>query len=162
MSTACEPPPVRLIALAREAFDYVVVDLPLAFPVWLEPVFSQLNALVIVSQMNVPAILQTRRFLEIVKEEGLYNLPVKIVLNRYSWSLKDMSLKKRCVSALEHGVFYWLPSDYRLASTAANQGSSIFSIRNRSLLARKFRKMSALLETDLLRPESTAVPQQTA
>jgi pilus assembly protein CpaE len=152
----------QLITLAQRSFDYVVIDLPLAFPEWLGPVFHKLSSLILVTQMNVPAVLQTRRYLEIIKDEGLYNLPVKIILNRYAWRLKDASLKKKCISALNEKIFHTLPSDYALTTAAANQGASIFSLKNRSSLAKSIRKMSAKLADDLATKSSATTAHSTA
>ena len=71
---------VKLIELARAEFDFVVIDLPLAAPRWLEAVLQQTDQLLLVSQLNVAAIRQTRRLLDFLKEEGLYELPVSVVL----------------------------------------------------------------------------------
>ena len=79
---------VRLIELARDEFDFVVIDLPLAAPRWLEAVLQQTDQLLLVSQLNVAAIRQTRRLLDFLKEEGHYELPVSLVLNRYVLALQ--------------------------------------------------------------------------
>jgi pilus assembly protein CpaE len=88
---------VKMIELAREEFDFVVVDLPLAVPQWLEGVLQNADRLLMVSQLNVAAIRQTRRLLDILKEEGHYDLPISLVLNRYVWRLTERGRVKQAI-----------------------------------------------------------------
>jgi len=88
---------VRLIELAREEFEYVVLDLPLAVPRWLEAVLQHTDQMVAVTQLNVAAIRQTRRWLDFLKEEGLYDLPVSLVLNRYVWRLSERARLRQAI-----------------------------------------------------------------
>jgi Flp pilus assembly CpaE family ATPase len=50
----------QIIELARDEFDYVVIDLPMAITQWLEPVIGAVDELLLVTQLNVPAIRRTR------------------------------------------------------------------------------------------------------
>jgi Flp pilus assembly CpaE family ATPase len=153
---------VKLIELAREEFEYVVLDLPLAVPRWLEAVLQQADQMVVVSQLNVAAIRQTRRWLDFLKEEGLYDLPVSVVLNRYVWRLSERARLRQAIRALDHPIDHYVPNDTALALEGINRGAPLFELRRRAKLCRSLRKVSAACVTMMQQREQAATAAQTA
>ncbi len=153
----------RLIDLALQEFDYVVVDLPLALAGWHEMVLGMTDKLYLVTQLSVPAIRQTRRLIDILRDEGLFSLPVSVVLNRHVWRLSEHGRLRQCVSGLDHGIDHYLPNDERRALEAVNRGVPMFEIRQRARICRAIRAMAqdcrrelAARDADLLRPARAA------
>ena len=134
---------VKLIDLAREEFDVVVVDLPLAIPQWLEAVLQRTDQLFVVGQLNVAAIRQTRRLLDFIKEEGHYDLPVAVVLNRYVWRFAERGRLKQAIRALGQPIDHYVPEDAALALEAINRGTPLFELRPRAKLCRSLRQVAA-------------------
>ena len=147
---------LKLIELARQEFEYVVLDLPLAVPRWLEAVLQHVDQLVLVSQLNVAAIRQTRRWLDFLKEEGLYDLPVSVVLNRYVWRLSERARLHQAIRALDHPIDHYVPDDTALALEAINRGTPLFELRNRARLCRSLRQVSAACVTLIQQREQAA------
>jgi pilus assembly protein CpaE len=133
---------IKLIELAREEFDFVVVDLPLAVPQWLEAVLQHTDQLFAVSQLNVAAIRQTRRLLDFLKEEGHYDLPVSVVLNRYVWRFTERGRLKQAIRALGQSIDHYVPEDAALALEAINRGTPLFELRHRAKLCRSLREVA--------------------
>ena len=133
----------RLLELARETYDYIVVDLPLALPRWLEVVLARTDKLFLVTQLNVPAIRQTRRLLDIIKDEALLDGPASVVLNRYAWRLSERARLKQAAKALGQPIEHYLPDDRDLALDSVNRGVSLFEVKNRARLCRTLRELSA-------------------
>jgi Flp pilus assembly CpaE family ATPase len=134
---------VKMIELAREEFDIVVLDLPLAVPRWLEAVLQHTDQLYVVSQLNVAAIRQTRRLLDFLKEEGLYSLPVSVALNRYVWRFNERGRLKQAIRALGQPIDHYVPEDAALALEAINRGTPLFELRRRAKLCRSLRQVAA-------------------
>ncbi len=139
----------QLIDLARADFDYVVVDLPLALAGWQETVLGRADQLFMVTQMNVPAIRQSRRLIEILKDEGLYNLPLDVVLNRYVWRLAERGQLRQSEKALDHPFDHYLPNDHKHALEAINRGVSLFEVRKRAPVCRAIREIARQCETQI-------------
>jgi pilus assembly protein CpaE len=137
----------RLLDIARESYDYVVVDLPLALPRWLEAVLAQTDSLYVVTQLNVPAIRQTRRLLDIIKDEALLDGRPSVVLNRHVWRLNERSRLKQAIKALGQPIDHYLPNDHRLALDAVNRGVSLFEAGSRAKLCRTLRQLTSALAT---------------
>jgi pilus assembly protein CpaE len=139
----------KLVELARAEFDYVVIDLPLAAPRWLEAVLQHTEQLLLVSQLNVAAIRQTRRLLDFLKEDGHYELPVSIVLNRYVWRLSERGRLKQAIRALGQPIDHFVPDDARLALEAINRGTPLFELRRRAKLCRALRQVATASVTSM-------------
>ena len=109
-----------------EAYDCVVVDLPLSWTRWCTDVLAGSSRILLTLQLTVVAVKQAHLFLEQVKETSAAQTPISVVLNRYRKSWWRPGLKLREVEkALGRKVDYFVPSDYRLFSEAANHGVPI-------------------------------------
>jgi pilus assembly protein CpaE len=158
---ALKPAVVKaLLELARAEFDYVIVDLPVALTQWTETVLSQSDLVYLVTQLNVPAVRQLRRLLDIIEEVGLYNLPMQLVLNRGQGSFWGAGVRRRqAEKALGRPFDYCIADQFDVLIDAANQGAPVLDLRRycrfgrqlRGMLDRSLREMAA-------RPGLTAVP----
>lgn len=153
---------VKLVELAREEFDYVVIDLPLAAPSWLEGVLHQADQLVLATQLNVAAIRQTRRLLDVLKEEGLFDLEVRVVMNRYVWRLSERSRINQAVKALGQPFAHYLPDDPALALEALNRGTPLFELKRRAKLCRSLRDFAGSCVSLLQQRDDATASARTA
>jgi len=152
----------KLIELAREEFDFVVLDLPLAVPRWLEAVLQHTDQLHVVSQLNVAAIRQTRRLLDFIRDEGHYDLPVSVVLNRYVWRLTERGRLKQAIRALGQPIDHYVPEDAALALEAVNRGTPLFELRRRAKLCRSLRQVAAASVRTMQQRQASAPSVQAA
>jgi pilus assembly protein CpaE len=152
----------KLIELAREEFDFVVLDLPLAVPRWLEAVLQHTDQLYVVSQLNVAAIRQTRRLLDFIRDEGHYTLPVSVVLNRYVWRLTERGRLKQAIRALGQPIDHYVPEDAALALEAVNRGTPLFELRRRAKLCRSLRQIAAASIKTMQQRQASAPSVQAA
>ncbi|MCE3248907.1 MAG: pilus assembly protein CpaE, partial [Geminicoccaceae bacterium] len=121
-----------------------------------EAVLQHVDQLVLVSQLNVAAIRQTRRWLDFLKEEGLYDLPVSLVLNRYVWRLSERARLRQAIRALDHPIDHYVPDDAALALEAINRGTPLFELRRRAKLCRSLRQVTAACVTMIQQREQAA------
>jgi pilus assembly protein CpaE len=132
----------RLVELARDAFDCVVLDLPLGLAAWSEPVLAALDQLLVVTRLSVPAIRQTRRFLDLLKEESLFGPRVTLVLNRYVCRFGEAGRIRQSEKALGQGFDFLVHDDAGVALEAANRGMPIDGVAPRSRLNRDLRRIA--------------------
>jgi pilus assembly protein CpaE len=140
---ALKPAVVKtLLELARAEFDYVIVDLPVALTQWTETVLSHSDLVYLVAQLNVPAVRQLRRLLDIIEEVGLYNLPVQLVLNRVQGSFWGAGVKRRqAEKALGRTFDYCIADQFEVLIDAANRGAPVLDVRRYSRFGRQLRGM---------------------
>lgn len=132
----------ELLEIARHEFDYVVVDLPHALTAWTDALLTRSDLLVMVTELNVPAVRHARRMLDILNEEGLYTVPTVLALNRYRFTLFGGKLRRgQAEKALGRAFDHYLPNEYDTVVSALNQGVPVTEIKRRSKFVRAVRAM---------------------
>lgn len=133
----------HLMALACESYDCVVVDLPLGWTRWFTEVLAGSNRILLTLQLTVVAAKQAHLFLDQIKETSAAGTPVSVVLNRYRRSWWRSGLKVREVErALGHKIDYFIASDYRLFSGAANHGMPVGKFHSGSRAEKQITRMA--------------------
>jgi pilus assembly protein CpaE len=132
----------HLMSLLCEQYDSVIVDLPLTWNRWLVEVFAGSDRIFLILQLTVVAVKQAHLFLERIKETRASKSPISVVLNRYRRSLWRPGLKVREIEkALGRKVDYFVASDYRLFSEAANHGMPIGKFHQGSRAEKQINRM---------------------
>lgn len=146
-----------MIDLARDELDVVLLDLP---PVWTEGTYSALHrsdAILLVTQLSVAGVRQARHQLDTLRQQGLADSEVRIVLNRYERGWGKSVQIKEVEKALGRAVDYTVPNDFKLMSEALNQGVALGTLKARSKLGRSIQDM--MLDT-LVKAEERAEATQ--
>jgi pilus assembly protein CpaE len=121
-----------VLDIARREFDYTIIDVPRALTSWTEAVLQASDMVLLVVQLNVPAIRQARRLLDALQEEGHYSLPISIVCNRYVRRWGENVDVKQAEKALGRKIDHFIANDYSVVLSALNQGVSAFDVKRRS------------------------------
>jgi pilus assembly protein CpaE len=134
-----------LLTVARRRFDVVVVDLPLALTRWTEGVMAASDAIVFVTQLNVPAIRQMRRLLDTIQEVGLYAVPLRIVANRFEGGLfgRGEVGRRQAEKALGRSIDHVIDDDPKLIASSLNQGKPALTLKRRQRVCRQIEAMIA-------------------
>jgi pilus assembly protein CpaE len=132
----------HLMALVCETYDCVVIDLPLSWTRWFVEILGGSNEIFLTLQLTVVAVKQAHLFLGQIKETSAAQTPISVVLNRYRRSLWRPGLKVREIEkALGRKVDYFVASDYRLFSEAANHGMPIGKFHQGSRAEKQINRM---------------------
>jgi pilus assembly protein CpaE len=131
----------KLLDVARQEYEYVVVDLPHALTAWIDAVLLRSDVVAVVTQLSVPAVRQTRKLLDVLQEEGHYALPVTLILNRYKRRWRAPVRLSQAQKALGREFDYVIPNDYDLVMSAVNRGVPAYSIKRRSKFGKGIRAM---------------------
>jgi pilus assembly protein CpaE len=145
----------RLTSLARESYDFVVVNLPEVWLPWTSPVLQKCDALALVTQMAVAPLHQTRRRIDTLLNEGLGAVHLAIVANRFSepgvfGAGLRLAEAEKC---LGRPIDHFIRSDFKAVSEALNQGLPLSEVKSRSGATRDMAKLAAKLST--LSPETS-------
>jgi pilus assembly protein CpaE len=133
---ALQPEQVEaLVKTLKQMFDYVVVDMPRALVGWIEPVLSEADKLIIVSDMTVPAVRAARRLMDFVLADNA-QISIEVVINHEK---KPMLLKehhKEAARALDVKFNHWIADDPKAAREAVDFGKPVSEVSGRSDLAK--------------------------
>jgi pilus assembly protein CpaE len=147
-----------LVDLARDEFDYLVLDLPLAIAAWTQTVLARLDLLILVAQLTVPTIRQTRRFLDLLNDEGMFGLPAMLVLNRHSASFGQRNRIREAEQALDQPFAGFLRNDPQVGIEAVNRGAPVDLVAPRSRLCRDLHTLAGQVEKKLAERDRPAPP----
>jgi pilus assembly protein CpaE len=124
-----------LMQIARLRFKYVVVDLPVALVSWTDAVFEVASALYVVCPPTVAAIHRFSHLSRLLQREEMTNLPIQIVLNRFTSNrFGDISISQ-FEKAIGREVKHTIPNDYALVSASQNQGKAAVMMEPKSKFA---------------------------
>ncbi len=113
-----------LLALMRQVFDTVVIDLGMYLDEITLKVMDISDAIVLVCVQNLPCLANVRRFLDNIRQAqaGLEE-KLRIVVNRHlgesELTVEDME------NALGLPVYWRIPNDYKTTLAAINQGKTL-------------------------------------
>src|SRR5262249_24676593 len=123
--TAYAPEGIKnMLDLARRRYGYTILDLPVTLAPWTDAVLRSASVIYLVAGLSVPSAHRVVKFLDLLREENISDLPLKIVANRYRPGNRKGS--DVTVSQFERAtgkkVDYLIPNDYSLISMSHGQG----------------------------------------
>ena len=113
-----------LVDVARRNFRHVVVDLPVALAPWTDSVLKSAAVIYLVTSASVPSAHRVVKFADLLHEEGVRDLPIKVVVNRHHRASRrgnDITMAQ-FEQATGRKVDYTIPNDYSLISLSHGQG----------------------------------------
>ncbi|MEO0917185.1 MAG: AAA family ATPase, partial [Pseudomonadota bacterium] len=95
-----------LIDALRATNDYVVIDLPRALVDWIEPVISNADEIVVVTDTTVPSIRATRRLIDFYLADNP-GLDIEVVINHEKRPMMQAAHHKEAARVLEKKFEHW-------------------------------------------------------
>ena len=143
----------RLLEVACQTYDWLVVDMPRTRQPWTLDVLGGSDEVLIVSELTVPALLAARAMTDELEAELSDAFRPKIVLNRMARrAFGPGPSRAEAEKALGRKVDATITSDWEAAACSANLGGPISHHRPRSKIVRD---VAALV--DALASKRTAV-----
>jgi pilus assembly protein CpaE len=136
----------RLLDLAADAFDVVLVDMPGAWVAWSLSALRKSDAICLITGLSVPGVHQARRQLEVLDANALGER-VRIVLNRVVHPMFGKADLSETEKVLRHKVDFPISNDYPTVSSAIDEGRLISSIKVKSRVEKDLRVMIGQLST---------------
>ena len=113
-----------IVTLARESFDYVVIDLPQALMNWSEKVYAAADDFYAVMETDMRSAQNMYRFLRTLKAEDMNLDKLRFVLNRAP-GMTDLSGKqrvKRVAESLGISFLHHVPDGAKQVVSCCDQG----------------------------------------
>lgn len=133
----------RLLRVAMQAYDIVIVDLPTAWTEWSVRILERSAQICLVTQLSVPGIHQARRQLEFLEANQLMD-KLRIVANRAEYKMFGRIDLSETEAVLGRRIDHTIANDFQTVSAALDQGRTIFDIRGKS--GRVVKDLGALMD----------------
>ena len=140
----------KLFDVLKETFSYIVVDTGSSFDGKTITVLDNYDLILLVTIVNLPAIRNAQRCLELFERLGYSNEKVKIVLNRY---MENEEIKTEDVEDVLNKKVYWkIPNNYFTIMSAINKGIPVSMVNDMSNIARSYRDLAGVLSDNIVSP----------
>jgi pilus assembly protein CpaE len=140
--TIAVPPLERVVNVAQNSFDVVLVDLGSQFSSEWSAILRMARMILIVAEANVPALWTMERRLLAMKGFGIDPERARVIINR--WHKGDEEVLKSIQKDFNRPVFACLPNDFRMASASVNLGTPMQENHN-NILSSRYRQIAAQL-----------------
>lgn len=123
---------LRVMDLARQQYDYVVIDLPTNWTNWALSLVARSTAIFLIVELSVCSLRQAKRQLQLLNSQDINGSHVHVVANRVEKKLFRAIDLDSASLALGHPVELSIHKDQPLVRAAHDQGVLIQHIRANS------------------------------
>jgi pilus assembly protein CpaE len=128
---------IRLLDVACQVYDYVIVDAPRHRQSWSLDVLSGSDEIILVSELTVPALLAARSLATEIEDEVSGGAPPRVVLNRLAKRvLGPAPSVSEAEKALQRKTDGAVTSDWEAAAASVNLGGPISQHRPKSRIVK--------------------------
>ena len=139
--TIAVPPLERIVNVAQNNFDVVLVDIGSQFSSDWSAILNMARMNLIVAEANVPSLWTMQRRLVALTGFGIEPDRVKIVVNR--WHKGDEEIVKGIQKDINRPIFACIPNDFRKASNSINLGTPLLENGHNNGLSLRYRQLAA-------------------
>ena len=137
----------KLFDALRQTFSYVIVDTSNVFYGKTITVLDNTDFIMLVTIVNIPAIRNCQRCLDIFDRLGYDKDKTKIVVNRYMEN--DEVKAEDLEEALNKKVYWKIPNNYFTIMSSINKGIPVSYINENSNIAQSYRELATVLSDNI-------------
>jgi pilus assembly protein CpaE len=140
---------IAAIDVAQREYGTVFVDLPANWTHWSLSLVAQSHLVLLVTELNVAALHQARRQLDLIAEQGLGEIEIRVVVNKFEKGLFRTVKPSDVERVLGRPASYTVASDAGLVDAAIDRGVLIDEIKRKSALGRDLDNLNVGLQASL-------------
>lgn len=137
----------KLFEELRKYFSYVIVDTSNVFDGKTITVLDNTDFIMLVTIVNLPAIRNCQRCLDVFERLGYSKDKSKIVINRYMEN--DEVTVEDVENTLNKKVYWKIPNNYFTIMSSINKGLPVEYINPSSNIAQSFRELATVLSDNI-------------
>lgn len=140
---------LSIVDLATEEFGTVFVDLPTNWTNWSLSLLARADVVLMVTQLRVSSLHRARRQLDLLVEQDMSRLDIRIVLNRTEKGLFRTLGPADAERVLRKPVAFTIANDHATMSQAIDRGVPIAEIKRKCALGKDIDVMEEGVTTAL-------------
>lgn len=127
---------IEIVDLATHEFQTVFVDLPANWTNWSLSVLARSDLVLLTTELSVASLHRARRQLELIREQDLGSLDVRVVVNRYEKGLLRTIRPSDVHEALGRDIAYTITNEPAVMRAATDRGVPISEIKRKSAVGK--------------------------
>lgn len=138
----------NLFRALRKVFPYIVVDMSSNIDQNSLKILDDSDLIIFTTIVNIPAIRNCQRCLNLFKSRRYSNDKVKVIINRY---MENDEIKIEDIESTIGEKIYWkIPNNYFSIMEAINRGVSVSEVNSNSNIANSFRDLATKISDDIV------------
>ena len=140
---------IKFFKVLKDAFAYVVVDVPTIADDKIMKILQLSDYVLYVTGINLNAIKNAKCCIELLKEKGLDESKLRVLLNRFieNDELSDSEIE----AELGLGIYKKIPNNYFTVMAAINKGIPVSEANINSNVAESFRELAVMLSDIIMK-----------
>ena len=134
---------IEIVEIAKREFGTVFVDLPASWTNWSLSALAQADLILLVTELSVSGLHRARRQLELLREQDLASVDLRIVVNRFEKGLLRTIREGDAHKALGREVAYTIANEPAVMHSAIERGVPISDIKRKSAVGRDIDMLDA-------------------
>lgn len=140
-----------LFDVLKQAFSYIVVDTSANFDGKTITALDNSDLILLITIVNLPAIRNCQRCLDLFERLGYEKEKTKIILNRF---MENDEIKVEDVEDVLGKKIYWkVPNNYFTIMSAINKGIPVGLINADSNISQSYRELAAMLSDNIYKQD---------
>jgi pilus assembly protein CpaE len=140
-----------LLEVLKQAFSYIIVDASANFDGKTITALDNSDLILLITIVNLPAIRNCQRCLDLFERLGYEKEKTKIILNRY---MENDEIKVEDVEDVLGRRVYWkIPNNYFTIMSAINKGIPVGVINADSNISQSYRELAAMLSDNIYKQD---------
>jgi len=140
-----------LFEVLKQTFSYIVVDTGTVFDGKTITALDNSDLILLITIVNLPAIRNCQRCLDLFERLGYEKEKTKIVLNRY---MENDEIKVEDVEDVLGQKVYWkVPNNYFTIMSSINKGIPVGVVNAESNISQSYRELAAMLSDNIYKQD---------
>lgn len=141
----------QLLRSMRRFFDYIVVDSGMIIDEATSKIFTESEAIYLVSILSLPCLINVRKLQESILASGVDREKIRVIANRFE-KRAQISLSE-ATKIIGSDIGITVPNNYQVVMSAINNGKTINDTSSGSDVAKAYKKLaSSLVDRAIERP----------
>lgn len=138
----------KLLTVLKKVFSYIIVDMSSNIDPNSLKILDKSDWILFTTIVNIPAIRNAQRCLNLFKSRRYSEDKVKIIVNRYMEN-DDITIED-IETALQEKVYWKIPNNYFSIMEAINRGIPVCEVNSNSNIANSFKSLVAKISDDIV------------
>lgn len=140
-----------LFEVLKQTFSYIIIDASASFDGKTITALDHSDLILLITIVNLPAIRNCQRCLDLFERLGYEKEKTKIVLNRY---MENEEIKVEDVEDVLGKKIYWkIPNNYFTIMSAINKGIPVSMVNAESNISHSYRELAAMLSDNIYKQD---------
>ena len=127
---------IEIVEIAKREFGTVFVDLPASWTNWSLSLLAQADLVLLVTELSVSGLHRARRQLDLLREQDLAAVDLRVVVNRFEKGLLRTVRPADVHKALGRDIAYTITNEPAVMHPAIERGVPISDIKRKSAVGR--------------------------